>query len=650
MPQPHNRSATWHRTSERGRESARRLQVTGTSCWNGLHQRGNGVSLARSPDSLPPKPPLRSILTAGGSEAHRLNGRISLKPELHSARAQMGERIVSRYHLCGSLIILIATVAGASPSLADDPPQVDLAAATRKPADMNLSDVHGNSVRLGQYAGEKLTVVAFLGTECPLARLYAPRLKTIAAEFADRGVNFVGVNSNCQDSLLEITAYIRRQQVDFPVLKDLNHGLADAVDAQRTPEVFVFDLGWNVQYRGRIDDQYGVGYVRDNPTREDLRLAITALLAGQPVAQPLTASVGCRIGRLPRAGGDNSITYNRHIAGVLREHCVECHRDEEIAPFSLTDYDEVVGWGDTIVEVIQDGRMPPWHANPKYGKFLNQRLMSDDDKQLIYRWVENGAPRGASFEALDLDPALSEPARVTGWRLPREPDQVVAMRDRPYQVATEGIIEYQYFVVDPGFDEDKWVSAAEVVPGNRSVVHHCIVFIRPPDEVGLRGYGWLGAYVPGQVPSVLPSGTARRVPAGSKLVFQMHYTPTGSPQEDLTKIGMLFADPDEIEEETVTMIAINRNFRIPPRTKAYEVKASVEWMPHEGRILSLSASHAPAWSVVPVCRSAQQRRQRRSGRNLAGRPQLRFQLATCLSARAAVHADCRLEDRGHGDI
>ena len=469
-----------------------------------------------------------------------------------------------------------------------DPLFADASAEAVRLAEIALSDLHGNPTSLGELAGEELSVVVFLGTECPLARLYVPRLNAIIDEFSQRGVAVIGVNSNCQDSLLDITAYTRRQQVDFPVLKDLDHRLADGVKAERTPEVFVFDANWNVKYRGRIDDQYGVGYVREQATREDLRVAITALLSGRSVDEPMTAAVGCRIGRLPAASDDQTITYHGQIAGLLRQHCVECHRDGEIGPFSLTDYDEVVGWADTMVEVIRDGRMPPWHANPAHGKFLNQRLMSEEDKQLIYHWVTNGAPRGESIDEFDLDGPTSPLPRVADWRLPRPPDQVVAMRDRPYRIAATGVIEYQYFVVDPGFAEDKWVSAAEVVPGNRSVVHHCIVFIRPPDEVGLRGFGWLSAYVPGQIPWMLPPGTARRIPAGSKLVFQMHYTPTGTPETDLTKVGILFADPGEIQEETVTMVAVNRSFRIPPHAEDYQVQASVQWMPDQGRVLSLA--------------------------------------------------------------
>src|SRR5918999_5991095 len=128
------------------------------------------------------------------------------------------------------------------------------------------------------------------------------------------------------------------------------------------------------------------------------------------------------------------------------------------------------------------------------------------------------------------------------------------MRDRPFDVPKDGTVDYQYFVVDPHWTEDRWVSAAQVIPGNAAVVHHAIVFVRPPDGAESHGIGWLGAYVPGQRTVQLPPGHARRVPAGSRLVFQMHYTPNGQPTPDRTRVGIWFADPDEVTHQVFTRV------------------------------------------------------------------------------------------------
>ena len=452
----------------------------------------------------------------------------------------------------------------------------------QKVEDFQLQDFRGKKLALADLADNRIVVIAFLGTECPLAKLYGPRLAALAAEFADDGVAFVGVNSNTHDSNSELAAYAQRHKIPFPLLKDLGNRVADAIGAKRTPEVFLLDQDRVVRYGGRIDDQYGIGYARDEPTRHDLREAIQDLLAGRPVSQPLTEAVGCHIGRIKSPDAAATVTYSDQVARIFQRHCVECHRPGEIAPFSLTSYDEVVGWADTIAEVIEDQRMPPWHANPQHGRFNNERLMTADEKQTVYDWVASGAPQG--------DPQqLPEPIEyVTGWRLSQKPDAVVAMRNRPFIVPAEGTVEYQYFVADPGFTEDKWVRGAEVLPGNRSVVHHAIVFFRAPEESAHEGLGWLTAYVPGQSTFEQPAHQARFVPAGSKFVFQMHYTPTGSPEEDVTKVGLLFSDPGDVTEELVTLVAINHDFEIPPHAENFPIHATRSDFPPGAKLQAIA--------------------------------------------------------------
>ncbi|WP_372899567.1 redoxin domain-containing protein, partial [Stieleria sp.] len=203
-------------------------------------------------------------------------------------------------------------------------------------------------------------VVCFLGTECPLARLYGPRLQRMADRHADRGVAFFGVNSNVQDSPAEIDAYAKQYAIEFPMVKDADQSIADAFGATRTPEVFVVDAGGKIVYQGRIDDQYEPGVSRARPTQNDLHDALESLLSGHPIPTPKTTSVGCLITRTAKHATKDSpsepVTFNADIASILNEHCVECHRGGEIAPMALTDYDEVVGWGQMILEVIDQKR------------------------------------------------------------------------------------------------------------------------------------------------------------------------------------------------------------------------------------------------------------------------------------------------------
>lgn len=432
--------------------------------------------------------------------------------------------------------------------------------------DFTLRSHEGREWSSSDFADKQLMVVAFLGTECPLVKLYGPRLQRLSEEYAD-DVAVVGINANTQDSVTEMSAYAERYGVKFPLLKDVGNRVADQFNAQRTPEVFLLDADRRIRYRGRIDNQYGVGIVRDKADREDLRQAIEELLAEQTVSVPQTEVVGCHIGRVKKVAPTGEITYTKHISRLFNKRCVECHRDGELAPFPLTRYEDVIGWEDTICEVIEDNRMPPWFANPAHGKFRNDCRLSAAEKQTVHQWVENGMPEG--------DPAdLPEPPEFqVGWRIPK-PDQVFFMRDAPFRVKAQGTIDYQYFVVDPKWDEDKYITAAEARPDNKSVVHHILVYIIGPGEDSRAGLEKiLVGYAPGSMPVLLDEGVALKVEAGSKLLFQMHYTPNGYVQEDRSYAGVKFMDEQDVTRLIRGEVAINGDFRIPPNTDKHVVTA-----------------------------------------------------------------------------
>ncbi|MBX9789026.1 MAG: redoxin domain-containing protein [Pirellulales bacterium] len=450
-------------------------------------------------------------------------------------------------------------------------PRLDAAEATRvgrKIDDFSLRDFRGKQHSLGELSDEKLLVVVFLGTDCPLVKLYAPRLQELATEYAERGVEFVAINSNLQDTVTKIGAFAQRAGIKFPILKDADSAIADRFGAERTPEAFVLDGDGVVQYRGRIDDQFGVGFQRPQVGRKDLAIAIDELLAGKPVSMPETAAPGCLIGRAAKVAPTGDVTYTKHIASVLQARCQECHRSGEIAPFPLTSYDEVVGWAPMICEVVDQGRMPPWFANPEYGKFANDCRLSDDEKQLIHTWVANGCPEG---NRSDL-PAPRE--FVDGWRI--KPDQIVYMDEKAFQVPAEGVVDYQNFSVDLQVTEDKWLQAAEARPDNRSVVHHIVCWISPPGSgSGQISFGnrLVAVYAPGTPPWSFPEGTAIPVPAGSRISFQMHYTPNGTAAEDRSYIGLVWADPQTVKRKAQSLMAPQLGINIPPGADNHEIRS-----------------------------------------------------------------------------
>ncbi len=511
--------------------------------------------------------------------------------------------------LCAVAVCVAATVDGADPN-----------PIGKQVTDFTLKSHFGKEYALHDFADRELVVVAFVGAECPLAKLYGTRLGDMAKRYGSQ-VAFVGVDSNQQDSIQEIAAYAQRHGIEFPILKDPGNAVADQFAAARTPEVFVLDRQRMVRYHGRVDDQYGfddgVGFQRPAPSRKDLAEAIDQLLAGKEVSVPSTTAIGCHIGRVRKANEKSEVTYSNQIARIFQSHCLECHRPGRIGPFEMTSYEEVVGWGEMIREVVDLGRMPPWHADPQHGKFANDMRLSDTDKQLIKTWVDNGCPQG--------DPKnLPAPRQfVDGWEI-GEPDQVVYMRAEPVDVPAEGVIDYHHYIADPGWTEDKWIAAAEAKPSSLDTVHHILVFIQPPgadsqratagadggpaaqndsaddasgkerkgqrrggfggrrnrggEGVGIGSGSLIAGYAPGMNPMFASDGTtAMRVKAGSKLIFQVHYTPNGTPAKDRSYVGFKFADPAKVKYAARSTSVVNALFSIPPGNENYEATAETSF-------------------------------------------------------------------------
>ncbi|MEL6895064.1 MAG: redoxin domain-containing protein, partial [Planctomycetota bacterium] len=476
--------------------------------------------------------------------ANRWNCMLSHKRPVPLDRLRLNQGEIRRFAMLLAIVVsgmcvfsgqLVVTAAKPAQPASQSRPAAAL--PPQQLPDFSADDFRGRRWTQDDFKDAQITVLAFLGTECPLAKLYSVRLQEMQDAGIDDGVRVVAVMSNRHDSMREIAAFAKRHSLSFPVLKDAGNRIADDFAARRTPEVFVYDRNGELAYHGRVDDQYGVGYVRDEPRRRDLKMAIDDLIAGRPVRVPRTNAVGCIIGRQKISVANSDVTYTGDIAPILNARCVSCHREGEIAPFALTEYEEVAGWADMIAEVVRDQRMPPWHAAPGHASFLNDRSLTDQEKATLYAWVDAGCPQG---DESDLPPT---PTFTEGWQLPRKPDLIVDINEKPFDVPAMGEVRYQYFRVDPKLTEDKWIKAAELLPGNRMVVHHILAFARKKGQRGglnaQRGY--LVGYVPGTRIRMLPNGMAKRLPADSELIFQVHYTPIGTPQKDSSTLCFVFA-------------------------------------------------------------------------------------------------------------
>lgn len=438
-------------------------------------------------------------------------------------------------------------------------------------APFRLPDGTGKTWASGDGTDVKAQVVVFLGTECPINNAYLPRLAELHRTYSPRGVRFVGINANRQDSAQRVAEHARQHAVPFPVLKDEGNIVADRFEAEQTPEVFLLDAAHVVRYRGRIDDQFGLGYRRPRPTRHDLAEALDEVLAGKAVTRPSTPVAGCYIARTTRPRPGATVTYTGHVAALLQRHCQECHRPSQIGPMPLLTYEDAAAWSATLRREVAARRMPPWHADPRHGAFSNCRRLSDQDRQTLLDWVDQGCARGEG-------PEPPPRAYAEGWRI-GAPDVVLSMPGEfTVPASTKRGLPYHYIIVPTHFDGDRWVQAAEARPGNREVVHHIIVSVRAPgkegrDRVDGIGEGFLAAYAPGDLPSVFPPGTAKKVPKGSILVFQMHYTPNGIEQKDRSSVGLIFAKEPPQHEARTRSIAQSR-FTIPAGAADHEVRSA----------------------------------------------------------------------------
>jgi len=295
------------------------------------------------------------------------------------------------------------------------------------------------------YVPPKCEAFVFLSTKCPVGRLYASRLGELADRYPQ--IHFQGVATSEHDS----DADVKTMQ------KTLRFGLRPQPElikrfgATRSPEVFLV-VNDHVVYKGRIDDQYGPGTNRAKPSRCDLEEAIKEVLSGTTVSVPETKVAGCLINHPSQSGAD--ITFE-DVASIFHQRCAECHRAGQVAPFSLLTYEDVVAVKDTIREVVDDGRMPPWHADPRYGKFANDRSLSETEKSVLLAWIDGGTPRG------EREPTAPEFHDGRSFR----PDVVRTMPEA-FSVPAEGVLDYKEFVLDPGFSRDTWIQAVEVRPGN----------------------------------------------------------------------------------------------------------------------------------------------------------------------------------------
>ena len=427
-------------------------------------------------------------------------------------------------------------------------------------------------------AAHKATVLVFLSTQCPVSKVYAPRLNALAREYQAQGVQMVGVFSNMQEGQTEVAVYAKSRGLTFPVVRDGDASLAAKYGATMTPQAFVISPQGAVVYQGRVDDSADTSQVH----HQDLKAALEAILAGRAVPRARTLAFGCVIRRPAAQVASSQITYAHDVAPILQRQCETCHRAGEIGPMALTNYSQAAAWRQDIKRYTASRQMPPWKADPGAGDFQDARRLSSHEIATLAKWADAGAPEG--------DPKdLPAPAHFTdGWTLGK-PD-LVLQPDRPYHMDADGPDVYRCFVVPTDFVHDRYVSAVDVQPGNRTVVHHVIAYIdgtgasakldgheKEPGYTSFGGVGFmptgaLGGWAPGITAHYLPAGVATAVPKGARIVIQVHYHKDGKPETNLSRVGVYFSKGPV--EKTLHVIPIIAGLNIPAGDAHYTVSTT----------------------------------------------------------------------------
>ena len=452
-----------------------------------------------------------------------------------------------------ALVLLLAA------ALPQAPPRIGEAAPP-----LGFTDVRGLERSIDELGPGRATVLVFATVECPLARRSLPALGDLARDFEPEGVRFLLLVPEDRAGLGEIASLGLRSGLPFPAGKDRGGRAARALGVTRSPTAVLLDAAGRLRYRGRVDGRFRLGGARPGPVREDLRLALQAVLEGREPEVAETPAEGCLLAFETPPVPDPPPTWAGEVAALLDRHCLDCHRKGGGAPFSLEDPGKAQRFAPMIAEVVQDRRMPPWLGSPDSADFRGRRWLEDGEIQTLVDWARAGAPLGD----LETAPAPQErPDR--DWRI-RPPDLVTAVAAEEV-IPARGVLPYRYRPLPVAFPEETWVQEIEIRNRVPEVLHHAnLAWIEPGLEMEPH---FITGLVPGGDPMALPDGVAVRIPAGAILILQCHYVTLGEEVRDRIEVGFRYPRTTVHQELRHWQIG-SWNFRIEPGEDFQEVRAA----------------------------------------------------------------------------
>ena len=420
-----------------------------------------------------------------------------------------------------------------------------LSSAVDRVGDFTLLDQAGYAHQMSWY-DDHVAIVFLVQANGSAATANAlDEFETLKARYEGQGIKFFMINPTGNQDRDSVAAEIARLGSSVKVLMDDTQLISEALGVEKTGEVLLFDpKSFTVEFRG--------------PVGAELEQALIAMLAGRPIANAVVASTGDAIAYPVRlAHSQVTPSYEKEIAPLILENCASCHREDGIAPFAMDSHAILQAWSPMIREVLMTKRMPPGQLDPHIGEFINDGLVGDSSIQKILHWIAAGSPIDG-----DSDPLADKTWPASKWAF-GEPDYIIKIP--PQSIPATGVVEYIYTasdVIDIG--KDRWVRASQYIAGDRTVLHHTLNRIIPPEFAGqgrnYRNPGDRGnvdgpglvAYVPGAEPRMNPPNTGGLLRNGSELGVQLHYTTNGRETVDAGEIGVWFYPEDQVPQERMS--------------------------------------------------------------------------------------------------
>ncbi len=452
-------------------------------------------------------------------------------------------------------------------------------AGARAIPDFALIDQAGRFHQLSRHGDATAIVLLVYQRDCEASRAALPEFISLSRRYQGAPVRFMVLVSDSGESRESLSELARSFETDVPFLLDESQLVTRALGIEQSAEVLVVDPVRQTEfYRG------GIGLFDNNPVQQSLaanlpgitsylHYVVHSVLRGEAFLENVVP-VGGDMLELDKltAIREAGISYERDVAPVLIDRCVECHRKDGMAPWAMDSHRMVQGWSSMILETLLTRRMPPGQIDPQYAdRYEDVHHISDREMGILASWIEAGAPRDTN----QPDPLAGIQREPSSWAL-GEPDLIVEFPE--HNIPATGVLEYSFVPIEIGLTEDKWVSAYEFDVGDKSALHHIIVYTQDARQQRQNASGGgsrtnFGGYAPGREYVVLNEDTGILLQRDMRFMIQFHYTAVGRDLVDKSRLGLYFRSGPPARSLVRTAV-MNGDFVIPPGIREFPVSAT----------------------------------------------------------------------------